>query len=193
MKQPPEDLAQKLIDASTQFGGTGLDVSMDQVAQASDVPRATLYYYFSGKEDIVNFYLSHKLDSVSTAMEKAAASEGTVIDRIGEVVRAVLHAMAAQPALCTELPEALRRAQASFSEVAMKAEVVMRQPLRNLLIEGQANGELSVPDIELAIDAIHGALGQVALIRLTRDGELNADAVAEDLVPLIISGISSDR
>jgi len=193
MKQPPEDLAQKLIDASSQFGGTGLDVSMDQVAQASDVPRATLYYYFSGKEDIVNFYLSHKLDSVSTAMEKAAASEGTVIDRIGEVVRAVLHAMAAQPALCTELPEALRRAQASFSEVAMKAEVVMRQPLRNLLIEGQANGELSVPDIELAIDAIHGALGQVALIRLTRDGELNADAVAEDLVPLIISGISSDR
>jgi len=193
MKQPPEDLAQKLIDASSQFGGTGLDVSMDQVAQAADVPRATLYYYFSGKEDIVNFYLSHKLDSVSTAMEKAAASEGTVVDRLGEVVRAVLSAMAAQPALCTELPEALRRAQASLSEVAMKAEVVMRQPLRNLLIEGRANGELSVPDIELAIDAIHGALGQVALIRLTRDGELDADAVADTLVPLIISGISAER
>ena len=99
MKQPPEDLAQKLIDASSQFGGTGLDVSMDQVAQAADVPRATLYYYFSGKEDIVDFYLSHKLDSVSVAMEKAAASEGTVIDRIGAVVRAVLHAMAAAPCI----------------------------------------------------------------------------------------------
>lgn len=193
MKQPPEDLARKLIDASSQFGGTGLDVSMDQVAQAADVPRATLYYYFSGKEDIVNFYLFHKLDSVSTAMEKAAASEGTVVDRLGEVVRAVLHAMAAQPALCTELPEALRRAQASFSEVAMKAEVVMRQPLRNLLIEGRANGELSVPDIELAIDAIHGALSQVALIRLTRDGELDAGGVADALVPLIITGISTER
>ena len=193
MKQPPEDLAQKLVDASSQFGGTGLDVSMDQVAQAAGVPRATLYYYFSGKEDIVNFYLSHKLDSVSTAMEKAAASEGTVVDRLGGVVRAVLHAMAAQPALCTELPEALRRAQASFSEIAMKAEAVMRQPLRNLLIEGRANGELSVPDIELAIDAIHGALGQAALIRLTRDGELDADAVADALVPLIITGISTER
>ena len=192
MKQPLEGLAQKLIDASSQFAGTGLDVSMDQVAQAADVPRATLYYYFSGKEDIVDFYLSHKLDSVSVAMEKAAASEGTVIDRIGEVVRAVLHAMAAQPALCTELPEALRRAQANFSEIAMKAETVMRQPLRTLLIEGDTNGELDVPDIELTIDAIHGALSQVALIRLTRDGELDADAVAETLVPLIISGISAD-
>ena len=191
MKQPPEDLAQKLIDASSQFGGTGLDVSMDQVAQAADVPRATLYYYFSGKEDIVDFYLSHKLDSVSVAMEKAAASEGTVIDRIGAVVRAVLHAMAAQPALCTELPEALRRAQANFSEIAMKAETVMRQPLRTLLIEGDTNGELDVPDIELTIDAIHGALSQVALIRLMQDGELDADSVADSLVPLIISGISA--
>ena len=191
MKQPPEDLAQKLIDASGQFGGTGLDVSMDQVAQAADVPRATLYYYFSGKEDIVDFYLSHKLDSVSVAMEKAAASEGTVIDRLGGAVRAVLHAMAAQPALCTELPEALRRAQANFSEIAMKAETVMRQPLRTLLIEGDTNGELDVPDIELTIDAIHGALSQVALIRLMQDGELDADAVADSLVPLIISGISA--
>ena len=192
MKQPPEDLAQKLIDASSKFAGTGLDVSMDQVAQAADVPRATLYYYFSGKEDIVDFYLSHKLDSVSAAMEKAAASEGTVIDRIGEVVRAVLHAMAAQPALCTELPEALRRAQANLSEVAMKAETVMRQPLRTLLIEGQANDELNVPDIELAIDAIHGALSQVALVRLTRDGGLDAEGVADTLVPLITSGISAE-
>jgi hypothetical protein len=125
-------------------------------------------------------------------MEKAAASEGTVIDRIGEVVGAVLHAMAAQPALCTELPEALRRAQANFSEIAMKAETVMRQPLRNLLIEGQANGELDVPDIELTIDAIHGALSQVALIRLMQDGELDADGVADALVPLIISGISAE-
>jgi len=193
MKQPPEDLAQKLIDASSHFGGTGLDVSMDEVAQSADVPRATLYYYFSGKEDLIDFYLSHKLDTVSTAMEKAAVSEGTVIDRLDGVVRAVLRAMAAQPALCTELPEALRRAKANFSEVAMKAEVVMRQPLRNLLIEGQANGELSVTDIELAIDAIHGALSQVALVRLTRDGELDADAVAEALVPLIISGISAKQ
>jgi AcrR family transcriptional regulator len=193
MKQPPEDLAQKLIDASSQFGGTGLDVSMDQVAQAADVPRATLYYYFSGKEDIVDFYLSHKLDSVSVAMEKAAASEGTVIDRIGEVVRAVLHAMAAQPALCTELPEALRRARAHFSEVAMKAETVMRRPLRNLLIEGQANSELNVEDIEVAIDAIHGALSQVALVRLTQDGALDADGVADTLIPLITSGISASN
>ena len=192
MKQPPDDLVDKLIEASNQFTGTGLDVTMDEVAQAADVPRATLYYYFSGRDDLVNFYLTHKLDSVSVAMQKAIASEGSVADRLEAVIRAVLRSMAAQPALCTELPEALRRARNNFSEVAMKADAVMRQPLRDLLIEGKASGELHVPDVDLAIDALNGAVGQVALIRLTMHGELDADGVADELVPLILTGLADD-
>ena len=192
MKQPPNDLVEKLLSASDSFGGTGLDISMDDVAQAADVPRATLYYYFSGRDDLVNFYLTHKLESVSTAMQKAVASEGSVVDRFGSVVRAMLHAMAAQPALCTELPEALRRARSTFSEVAMKADVVMRQPLRDLLIEGRANGELAFEDLDLTIDAVLGAVGQVALIRLQMHGELDAEAVGDQLIPLLMGGLSTD-
>lgn len=191
MKQPPDDIADKLIAASKQFKGTGLDVSMDEVALAADIPRATLYYYFSGREDLINFYLAHKLDTVSVAMQKAAAGEGTVIDRLGTLIRAVLHAMAAQPAICTELPEALRRARNNFSEVALKADVVMRQPIRDLLIEGKSNGELDIDDVDLAIDAIHGAVGQVAMIRITMTGELDADEVADGLIPLVIGGLSN--
>ena len=192
MKQPPEDLVEKLIGASDSFSGTGLDISMDDVAQAADVPRATLYYYFSGRDDLVNFYLTHKLESVSAAMQKAVASEGSVVDRFGAVVRAMLNAMAAQPALCTELPEALRRARSTFSEVAMKADVVMRQPLRDLLIEGRANGELDYEDLDLTIDAVLGAVGQVALIRLQMHGELDADSVGDRLIPLLMSGLTTN-
>lgn len=191
MKQPPDDLVQKLLTASEGFGGTGLDVSIDEVAEAAGVPRATLYYYFSGHDDLVNFYLTYKLDSVTAAMEKAAASEGTAIERIGAMTRAVLQAMAAQPALCTELPQALRRAGTSFSEVGMKAEVVMRRPLREVLIEGHASGELNIPDVDLVVDALHGAIGQVALIRLSRDGSFDPDEVADNLIPLIATGLSA--
>ena len=192
MKQPPDDLVAKLLDASSQFSGTGLDVSIDDVAEAAGVPRATLYYYFSGHDDLVNFYLTSKLDSVTAAMEKAAASEGSAIERLGAMVRAVLHSMAAQPALCTELPQALRRAGTNFSEVAMKAEAVMRRPMRDVLIEGKESGELNVPDVELIIDALHGAVGQVALIRLTRDGTFDADQVADQLIPLIATGLAAE-
>jgi hypothetical protein len=33
---------------------------------------------------------------------------------------------------------------------------VMRKPMRDLLIEGKARSELNVPDVEFAIDALHG-------------------------------------
>ena len=193
MKKPPEDLAQKLIAASNQFTGTGLDISMDDVALASGVPRATLYYYFAGKDDLLDFYLSHKLDAMSTAMEKARASEGSVVDRVSGCVRAVLRAMAEQPALCLELPEALKRAKENFSEVAMKAETVMRRPLKDLLIEGKANGELDIPDIDLTLDALQGAVGQVAMARLMSVDGFDPDAVADQLIPLVVSGLATNR
>ena len=189
MKQPPDDIADKLIEASRHFRGTGLDVTMDEVALAADIPRATLYYYFSGREDLINFYLAHKLDSVSVAMQKAVAAEGTALERLGGLIRAALRAMEAQPAICTELPEALRKARNNFSEVALKADVVMRQPIRDLLIEGNASGEFEVANVDLTIDAIHGAVGQVALMRITMTGELDADQVADELIPLIVSGL----
>lgn len=190
MKQPPDDIADKLIAASREFRGTGLDVTMEEVAEAADIPRATLYYYFSGRDDLINFYLAHKLDTVSVVMQKAAAGEGTVVERLGALIRAVLHSMAAQPAICTELPEALRKARNNFSELALKADVVMREPIRDLLIEGKANGELDVSDVDIAIDALHGAVGQVAMIRITMTGELDADEVADGLIPLVMKGLA---
>ena len=123
-------------------------------------------------------------------MEKAAAHEGTPTDRLSEMVRAGLRAMAAQPALCTELPDALKRAGA-MSEVAMKADRIMRQPLREVLIEGRATGEFDVSDIDIAIDAVMGAIERVAHVRLTASGELDAEGVAAALVPMITRGLGA--
>ncbi len=46
MKKLPEDLANKLLDASHRMPeGSGFDISVDEVAQIAEIPRATLYYY----------------------------------------------------------------------------------------------------------------------------------------------------
>lgn len=190
MKTPPEDLAQKLIDASHHFTGTDLDVSIDEVAQVADVPRATLYYYFSGKDDLVAFFLNDKLQRVADAIAKAAASEGDTLDRLEKVIRSVLHAMGEHPALCTELPGAMRR-MGNFAEVAANADRFVMAPVRELLIEGRAKGELDVPDIDVATLAMHGAIGQVALMELMRNGTFDADELADKLVPLVLRGLAA--
>ena len=40
----------------------------------AEIPRATLYYYFSGKDDLIEFFMNDRMDRVRTAIEKAAAS-----------------------------------------------------------------------------------------------------------------------
>ena len=73
MKKLPDDLATKLLDASHQLpAGSGFDVSVDEVAQLADIPRATLYYYFSGKDDLVEFYMNDLMDRTRAAIQKAA-------------------------------------------------------------------------------------------------------------------------
>jgi AcrR family transcriptional regulator len=190
MKRPPEDLAQKLIDVSDQFKGTGFDISIDEVASAADVPRATLYYYFSGRDDLVSFFMNDKLDRMHTTVQKAAASEGSPIERMELVIREVTRKLIEYPVLCMELPIALRRSD-DFTEVMLNAERTVGAPLRELLIEGRALGEFDFEDLDVIITAMNGAVMQVAMMEVLRNPEPDADAVADKLAAAIIRGLAT--
>lgn len=190
MKRPPEDLAQKLIDVSEQFKGTGLDISIDEVAVAADVPRATLYYYFSGRDDLVSFFMNDKLDRMHTTVQKAVVSEGTPTQRMERVIREVTRKLIEYPVLCMELPIALRRSD-DFSEVMLNAERTVGAPLRELLIEGKALGEFAFEDLDLTITAMNGAVMQVAMMEVLRNPEPDAVGVADNLAGAIIHGLAT--
>ncbi|MDA0256274.1 MAG: TetR/AcrR family transcriptional regulator [Chloroflexi bacterium] len=189
MKQPPAELAERLIEVSDQLRGTGFDVTVDEVAKLAGVPRATLYYYFSGKDDLVAFFLAHKLDSVERALTGAAAGPGSVVERVETALRAVLDAFAEHPALCTDLPIAVLRA-GNFQEVAGRLERVVLAPLRELLVEGRATGELRVIDPALTAAALVGGLTQASSMLVLRGGEIDARAIGDALIPIFVRGLA---
>ena len=188
MRRPPDDLAQKLLDASEHFSGTGLDVSIDDVANLTDVPRATLYYYFSGKDDLVAFFLNDKFTRVGDAVVKTARSEGSVAERLNASLYAVLDALAAHPVICVELPAAVKQS-GDYQEVMASVERVVIAPLRELLIEGRATGELEVPDPQTTAIALMGALTMVGMMQVVQTGTFDAAAVGPDLIPGMINGL----
>jgi len=188
VKTPPPELTERLIAVSDRLDGTDFDVTIDEVAKLAEVPRATLYYYFSGKEDLITFFLNQKFSLVRDAITAAAASEGSAADRLMEAMTAILHAQAEHPALCTELPIAVKRA-GIMGEVMANADRVMMTPMRELLIEGRATGEFAIPDVDLAATALMGALSFVGMMQLAMTGTLDADAVSEKLVPLLVNGL----
>ncbi len=188
MKTPPDDLRDKLLSVSNQLTGTNLDVSIDEVAAMAEVPRATLYYYFSGKEDLISFFLSDKLQRASVAIQKAMAGEGTVVDRLEKTLTAVMHAMAEHPAICTEMPGAVKEA-ATHVEVMNEAERVMLAPFRELLIEGKASGELFIPDVNTTAIALMGAVNMVAMFQLVQTGTIDEENTNAALIPQLIQGV----
>ena len=98
--------------------------------------------------------------------------------------------MAEQPALCTELPAALRTAGPNVTEIAGNAERVLMAPVRELLIEGRATGELAVDDVGLTATALHGLIGNTAMMLLMRDGTFDPDAVADQVNSLLFDGLA---
>lgn len=188
MKKVPEDISMKLIDASGKLSGTNLDISIDEMAQLAGVPRATLYYYFSGKDDLVGFFLTDKLNRAAAAVQKAINSEGSVVERLERTLASVMEVMAAHPTLCTEMPAAVRDA-GKYEDVVNGAERLMLAPFRELLIEGKATGELIIPDVTTAAIALMGAVNMVAMFQLVQTGTLNVEKTNAALIPQLIRGL----
>ena len=83
----PDDLAHKVSLAAEVFAERGLDARIDDVAKATGIPRATLYYYFPGKEHILAHLLSSTLVEMAERLGAAAAAEGSGRQRLEAVVR----------------------------------------------------------------------------------------------------------
>lgn len=189
MKRLPEDLAAKLLDVSDELPkGRGFDITIDEMAKLAGIPRATLYYYFSGRADLVQFYLNDKLERTAQAIEKAAAGEGTLVERLESVLTAILHALAAHPRMCVELPAALKAID-EFEGVVANAQRWVLSPLREILIEGRTTGELVVPDVDLAAVSLVGALNMVGMFQIVTTGTFDAETTAQALVPQLMRGL----
>ncbi len=189
MKKLPEDITAKLLEAATHMPeGSGFDVSVDDVARISGVPRATLYYYFSGRDDLIQFYLNDLIDRTATAIEKAAASEGSAPDRLGNIMRAVVDSFAEYPRMCIEMAAAFK-ASDDHAEFLGNIDRTVMVPLRRTLSEGVEADELAIEDIEMAAAAIMGALHQTSLTKLIFTGTIDADEVTGVVVPMLMKGV----
>lgn len=189
MKKLPQDIREKLVKAVDELPhGSGLEVSIDDVAKITGVPRATLYYYFSGKDDLTQFFLNDLMDRTRTVIERASATEGTTQERLIAIMRALVGAFAEFPRMCLEMPSALK-ATDDHAEFLGNIDRTVMGPLRDALQQGVESGELEVSDVEVAAHALTGALHQVSIMRLVLTGTLDADEVSDLVVPQLMRGL----
>ena len=192
MRVIPEGITERLEAAARVFADQGFDQTrIEDLAEATRVPRATLYYYFAGKEDILAWLFRRMLSEMTEVVAEAAGAGGLARDRLEAVLRAKIDVMARHPATCRALIADLGRA-GRIPEIADAIQAAFHQPVRRLLAEGEADGSLrAVDDPETAASAVYGAVTTAAAHYVVADNRVDVDRVAAEVTRFVLGGLGA--
>ena len=181
-----------MLAAAELFADSGLDATkMEDIAAATGVPKATLYYYFAGKEDILAFLFHEVLDEVARAVDGAVRSGGTAADRLRAVVIAHLGVIQEYPAASRALQFDLGRA-ARIPLINERIEAAFRAPVRQLLDDGAEDGSLRrVEHPGVMAVAILGVVTTVGINTISLDPTRSVDEIADDVIGFVLRGVQA--
>ncbi|QCQ89878.1 TetR/AcrR family transcriptional regulator [Rhodococcus sp. SGAir0479] len=140
-------------------------MNLEDVAERTDIAKATLYHYFRSKDELVAAVLDVLTDEVMTRLahraEQADATSATELLRtlVDEQVR-ILTETAPEVATVFSWPrEWPSTVQKSMKEMRRRHDAVFR----DVVERGVADGEFTCPDIDVAMQCLHGVLNQAAV------------------------------
>lgn len=139
-------------------------VSLEQVAEATDIAKATLYHYFSSKDELVAEALDALTIGVMDRLDavQAATAEQSCRDRLRALSSEHLDI------LLGEFPEVghIFSFQGYWPDVHDEARKSMRRRhdgvFRKVIAEGMANGEFGCEDLDVALQCHHAIMNNVS-------------------------------
>jgi TetR/AcrR family transcriptional regulator len=189
VKQVPAELAERLAAIAEPFAARGDELRVADVADATGIPRATLYYYFSGREDLLGFLLGHVVERRREAVEKALAEPGDERARLAGALVAVLQFIGSHPQAYTTLMSNLG-VLGELRDLAVRSRATFNAPVEQLLREGVAHGLFSrVTNPETTATALFGAVTFAGLHEVMERGHVDVERVADELIPQLLAGL----
>ena len=160
----PQALAAKLI-AATEWIGEDFDgIRMDDIAEVTGVPRATLYYYFSGKEDILAYLLHGRLADHREVIDAILRdTRSSTRSRLHAVLEGHVGVIASNPAAAQLLLLNLAKL-GKFPDVRAAGDEALLDPVRIVLADGIRRREIRPVDVTLTAAAMCGAANNVAML-----------------------------
>jgi len=157
VKSPPPELAQHLLDMSEQILYSDPPPRLEDIAKLVGASRATLYYYFSGRDDLLSFLLTAHAKRGAATVRAAVNPDDAPEQRLRTVVTTLAEYLGSHPGICAGLLGALGGG-GRMGEVLEANDTWIAAPLRELLTEGQKTGAFAVDDVADAANAVLGAL-----------------------------------
>ena len=190
-RQVPEELTEKLFHAAfSLFGEKGFErTTMEEIAARSGVARATLYYYFRGKDDLFLFLLERGIEMLGVMLGEATQSGATARERLEHALDRLIDLMA-------EFRDVLLVAMQQFGRIASNtgeahAWIHDRSTgtLRAILEDGVKDGSLRPVDPESTALAIFGAACWICLHHIQTNGRVPTGEVKTLMRRLVVEGL----
>ena len=188
MKTPPPDLAGRLLDVSEQVLRTDPPPRLEDVARLVGASRATLYYYFSGRDDLLGFLLTAHAREGAEAVRAATDPADPPERRLRATVAALVDYLGHHPGTCAGLLGALG-GTGRMSDVLQANDAWIAGPLRELLAEGGKAGAFALDNVADAANAVLGALLLGVLGRSMSGSDPTDPAFREQLTEQTVRGL----
>jgi len=169
VKTPPADLARRLLDVSEQVLHGDPAPRLEDIAGMVGASRATLYYYFAGRDDLLTYLLTAHAHDGAQAVQASIDPTDPPERRLRAMVTALATYLSQHPGICAGLLSALG-STGRMTDVMAANDRWIAGPLRELLAETKTDtdGAVTVADIANAADAANAILGALLLAVLGR-------------------------
>jgi AcrR family transcriptional regulator len=171
------------------FADRGYDgASMDDVARAAGITKASIYHHVSGKEALLERGLGRALDALFAILDEPGAREGPAVVRLRHIVERVADTTLN---LLPELTVLFRIHGTSKSERnAVERRRAFDRLVTGIITQAQRDGDVRGDiDPRLTARLIFGMSNSV--VEWYRSGSLSRAAIARAVVAIAFDGIAS--
>jgi AcrR family transcriptional regulator len=146
----------RILDGARKvFARKGMGATMADIAAAARVSQGLAYRYFDNKEAIINMLVEESIQS-SAEFSRVLDMPGTPGERLALIISRLLQARREQPEFFMVFYQMLSDETVSDSlrEQISKRGLAMTAVFRQLIIEGQATGEIAPGDQDQLVTAL---------------------------------------
>jgi AcrR family transcriptional regulator len=196
MRKLPAKLASQLYGAAELIAERGLDgTKIEDIAEATGIPKATIYYHLDGKNGVLEFLLGDLLDLIAGAVGVAVTTAEDARTRLEAAVAAQVGVMLEHPFLCRALVGDLGRAT-RLPELAVALRAAFYEPIEQLLADGVSDGSLrQVADPAAVALSVFGAITVTGLSAAVEGPSTDPCAAAArysaGICELLLDGLSA--
>lgn len=148
-----EEQKERILEAAkTIFAHKGYsETKMSDIAAAANVSYGLAYHYFANKEAIFTTLLTYALQGALQLMQRAQVQPGTPWDRLSWLISQISEGAQGEPEFEMLILQALtsHAVPQEMRQMVLQESQSSHEALKQLIIEGQAAGEVVAGDPDL--------------------------------------------